>query len=385
MDERRIPLFDLKLSAEAKRQVREVMASGWLNTGPKVKAFEKAIASMAHVRHAVAVNSATAGLQLTLEALGIGPGKEVITSPFTFVATAAVILRVGATPVFADIDPATFALDPDEVKRKISPRTGAVMPVDIAGHPADYTRLGPLCSQYHVPLIADAAHSLSGGVKRKSVAQLADVAVHSFQATKNLTTADGGIVLSKHKILVDHVRLLAQHGMTATAHQRKKSQRWEYDVVGLGQKANLSDLHAAVGLGQLSVFEKNQARRVRLAERYLKQLADLGEFVELPVVRPHFRHAWHLFIIRLHLSRLRIKRNRFVALMAEAGIECGVHYKPLFELSFYRELGYLPQHFPNTAYVGERVLTLPLYPGLGTADVDRVCDRIRAIVARYGR
>ncbi len=385
MAKRTIPLFDLKLSAEAKRQVREVMASGWLNSGPKVKAFEKAIASLAHVRNAVAVNSATAGLQLTLEALGIGPGKEVITSPFTFVATAAVILRTGAMPVFADIDPATYAIDPDEIKRKLTPRTGAVMPVDIAGHPADYPRLGPLCAELGIPLIADAAHSLSAGVKKKSVAQWADAAIHSFQATKNLTTADGGMVLSRHKVVVDRVRLLAQHAMTATAYQRKKSRGWEYDVVGLGQKANLSDLHAAVGLGQLSVFEKNQAKRVRLAERYLRQLADLGEFLELPVVRPHFHHTWHLFIIRLHLSRLRIDRDRFIALMSKAGIRCGVHYKPIFDLSFYKELGYLRQHFPNTTYVGQRVVTLPLYPGLGPADVDYVCDSIRTIVTRHGR
>ena len=385
MTSKRIPLFDLKLSAESIRQVREVMTSGWLNSGPKVRELEKAVASLAGVRYAAAVSSATAGLQLTLEALGAGPDKEIITTPFSFVATAAVILRTGAIPVFADIVPATLNIDPDEVVRKIGPKTMGILPVDIAGHPADYRELADLCKKHDLPLIADAAHSLGAGIGQKSVARLADVAVHSFQATKNLTAADGGMILSRHKTLVDRVRLLSQHGMTAAAFQRKKSNRWEYDVVCLGQKANLTDLHAAVGLGQLSVFEKNQATRHSLVDRYCRRLARFREFLELPTVKSGCRHAWHLFIVKLHLSRLRIKRNRFISLLAEAGIECGVHYKPVFEMSFYRELGYSPQYFPNAAYAGQRVVTLPLYPELKPVQVDYICDQIAKIVARYSR
>jgi len=382
---KRIPLFDLKLSAESTRQVREVMTSGWLNSGPKVRELENAVASLTGVRYAAAVSSATAGLQLTLEALGAGPDKEIITTPFSFVAAAAVILRTGAVPVFADIVPATLNIDPDEVVRKVGPRTMGVLPVDIAGHPADYRELADLCENHDLPLIADAAHSLGAGIGRKSIARLADVAIYSFQVTKNLTAADGGMVLSRHKALVDRVRLLSQHGMTAAAFQRRKSHRWEYDVVCLGQKANLTDLHAAVGLGQLSVFEKNQSARYSLVDRYCQGLARLREFLELPTVKSGCRHAWHLFIIKLHLSRLRIKRNRFISLLAEAGIECGVHYKPLFEMSFYRELGYSPQYFPNAAYAGQRVVTLPLYPELKPVQVDYICDRIAKIVARYSR
>jgi len=193
------------------------------------------------------------------------------------------------------------------------------------------------------------------------------------------------MVLSRHKDLIERVRLLARHGMTSTAFQRRNLQRWAYDVVDLGHKANLSDLHAAVGLGQLSVFEKNQTCRTRLAERYLRRLDGLQNYLELPMVGAKEHHAWHLFIVKLHLSRLRIGRNRFMALLADAGIETGVHYRPLFELSFYRELGYSGQYFPNAAYAGRRVVSLPLYPELKPASVDFICDRVAEIIHRFGR
>ena len=385
MGNRHIPLFDLKLPAASFRCVNEVLKSGWLNTGAKVAQFEKEVASLAGVRYAVAVNSATAGLQLTLESLGVGPGREVITTPFTFAATAAAIIRTGALPVFADIDPATLNIDPDEVARKITRRTACVLPVDVAGHPADYPELNAVCDRKHVPLVADAAHSLGATVGRRSVARLTDAAVHSFQATKNLTTADGGMVLTNHKMIAERVKLLSQHAMTSNACQRRKSGRWAYDVLAPGLKANLTDVHAAIGLGQLATFVKNQERREKLAQRYCRNLADLADFVAMPEVRDGFRHAWHLFIVRLHLSRLRIGRARFIALMAEAGIECGVHYRPLFELSFYREIGFSARYFPKAAYAGQQVVSLPLYPGLKTSQVDTVCGAVRNIVLRFRR
>jgi dTDP-4-amino-4,6-dideoxygalactose transaminase len=380
-----IALFDLKLPAESIRLVNEVLKSGWLNTGPKVAQFEKSVASMVSVRYAVAVNSATAGLQLALESLGVGPGREVITTPFTFAATAASIIRTGAMPVFADIDPVTLNIDPDEVARKFTPRTACVLPVDVAGHPADYPELADICDRRHIALVADAAHSLGALIGRSSVARVADAAVHSFQATKNLTTADGGMVVTRHKIVADRVRLLSQHAMTSNAYQRQKSRRWAYDVLAPGLKANLTDVHAAIGLGQLASFEKNQQCREKIAERYCRNLADLSDFVATPEVRDGYRHAWHLFIVRLHLSRLRIGQARFIALMAQAGVECGVHYRPLFEMSFYRGIGFTSQYFPNAAYAGKRVVTLPLYPGLKTPQIDHVCDAIRQIITRYRR
>jgi UDP-4-amino-4-deoxy-L-arabinose-oxoglutarate aminotransferase len=385
MQKHSIPLYDLKLSKAAIREVNAVLSSGWLATGPKVEALERAMARITGSRYAAAVSSATAGLELTLAAISKEPGREVITTPFTFIATIEAILRAGLKPVFADIAPATLNVDPDEVARKITPRTLCVMPVDIAGQLADYDELRKVCRRKDVPVVADAAHSLGSSCNGRSAAQLADAAVYSFHATKNVTAGEGGMVVSRHKPLIDHIRLLSCHAMTSIAYQRRRSGRRDYDVGDLGHKANLSDLHAAVALGQLSVLEKNQTRRARLARRYMKLLSGLRDYVEAPPEEKSCCYAWHLFIIRLHLSRLHISRDRFISLMAEAGVECGVHFKPIFELSYYRKLGYSAKHFPNAAYAGRRVVSLPMYPELKLGDIDRVCGRIEQIVTRYGR
>ena len=384
--EKKIPLFDIKLSARAKREVAQTLESGWLTSGPKVVAFEKAVATYLEVRYAAAVNSCTAGLQLVLRALGIGRGKEVITSPFTFVATAEAILSVGARPIFADISPTTLNIDPDEVARKMSVRTVAILPVDVAGCPADYEALNRLCDGGKLPLIADAAHSFGATVGDRSIARMADAAVYSFYSTKNLTAGEGGMVVSRHKDLIHVVRTLARHGLTSDAHIRKTAGKQGYDALGLGLKANMSDVHAAIGLGQLTVFDRDQARRGRLAKRYSRNLADLDELVQLPEVTPPNRHAWHMFIIKLHLSKLKIDRDQFIRAMARRGIECGVHFKPVFDLSYYREsLGLSQQFFPNATYAGRRVVTLPLYPSLSPGDVDRVCEAVRDILSAKRR
>jgi dTDP-4-amino-4,6-dideoxygalactose transaminase len=383
---RHIPLYDIGLSAQAIKHANETLKSGWLSPGPKVTAFEKAICQFMHTRYGVAVASATAGLEMVLTAIGSQPGKEVVTTPLTFVGTVEAILSAGATPVFADINPHSLNIDPDEVFRKITHHTVAVMPVDIAGYPADYRMLKKICDTKTVPLVADAAHSIGTLYRGKPVPQYTDAAIISFHATKNLICGEGGMVLSKHRGVVDVVRVMSRHGLTANAYQRKQMARWDYDAVYPGYKANMSELHAAVGLGQLAVFKKEQAVRRKLAERYFNNLAYLTEYFELPLLEKHCGHGWHLFIIKLHLSRLRIKRNTFIDKLAEYGVECGVHYKPVFELSYYREiLGETGQYLPNTTYAGRRVVTLPLYPGLSAADVDYVCESIGQVIKKYGR
>ena len=383
---KKIPLFDLKISTAAKREVAGVMNSGWLSAGPKVASFEKKIASLLKVPHGVAVNSATAGLQVALQAIGVGPGREVITSPFTYVATVGAIMAVGALPVLADIYPDTLNIDPDEIDRKFSANTGAVIPVDVAGHPANYDELQTLCDRAKVPLIADAAHSIGATYRKHSVPMVADGAVLSFSSTKNLTCGEGGIVLSRHKPFIEMVRLISRNGLTRTTHERRISGNAQYDAVRSGHKASMSELHAAVGLGQLVDFKTQQKKREQLAERYLSNLSDLTDFLEPPVVRKHCKHGWHLFIIRLHLSALKIDRDRFINLMARRGIECGVHYRPLFDLSFYRDhLSLSPQFFPNAAYAGLRVVSLPFFPALKLSEIDTVCEAIHSIVTRHKR
>ncbi|MEA3296944.1 MAG: DegT/DnrJ/EryC1/StrS family aminotransferase [candidate division Zixibacteria bacterium] len=382
----KIPLFDLSVSPTAKREVAATLTSGWLTTGSRVAAFEKAIGDLTKVRYAAAVSSATAGLQLALIAVDNGRDADVITTPFTFVATLEAIVAAGCRPVLADINPVTLNIDPDEVARKVSRRTRAVIPVDIAGYPADYQGLNDVCDKWSVPVIADAAHSFGASYKNRSIPALADAAVFSFYSTKNLTCGEGGMVVSRHKELVEEVQCLARHGLTSNAFRRKPASEWKYDATQPGFKANMSDIHAAVGLGQLGVFEKEQKRREKLAIRYLKNLTDLSEHLELPIIQKHYNHAWHLFIIKLHLSSLKIDRNRFIHLMAERGVECGVHYQPVFELSYYREcLDLSPQYFPNTAYAGRRVVSLPMFPTLKAKDVDYVCDCVIDILRKNAR
>jgi len=381
-----IPLFDIALSSRAKREVTSTLASGWLTTGPKVAAFEQAVCRYLNVKYAAAVNSATAGLYLVLKALGAGKGKEIVTTPFTFISAIEAIMMTGAKPVFADIDPHTLDLDPHEAARKVSNRTIAIVPADIAGYPANYQLLKHVAAEHSLYLVADAAHSFGATYRNRTVPNLADAAIFSFYSTKNLTCGEGGMVVSRHRRLIEKVKRLSLHGLTAGAYERKQRNKWEYDVVDFGFKGNMSDIHAAVGLGQLSIFEKDQAKRAALAERYMKKLAGLSDFLELPIIEKHYRHGWHLFIIKLHLSRLKITRDRFIELMVNYGIECGVHYKPIFELTYYRKtLGLSAKHFPNTAFAGHSVVTLPLYPLLRAVDVDYICGCINTIVKKHTR
>jgi len=384
---RKVPLYDLKLPPASLNGATKTLRSGWLSSGENVTRFESELGKRLKVRHTVATNSATSALTAILTALNVA-GREVISTPFTFVATTEAILQAGGMPILADIDQQTLNIDPDEVVRKISDRTACVLTVDMAGMPADYGRLVKLADQFELPLVADASHSLGGTYRKKSMAQVADAAVYSFHATKNLVCGEGGLLATKHKILAERVRLLARHGITRTASDRKrgaKARKNAYDVVDLGFKGSMSELHAAVGLGHLTEFDKNQTKRKKLAERYLEHLVRLDEFLDIPQPVKGLESAWHLMIIKLHLSRWKIDRDRFVRLMAENGVECGVHFIPVYQFSFYRQLGFQPEHFPNATYAGQRVVTLPLYPTLKLSDIDYVCQTIKRLACDHSR
>jgi len=375
---RHIPLYDLKVSAGSIKEVTATLKSGWLSTGPRIAEFEKAVTGLAGVKYGVAVSSATAGLITALEAVGVR-GKEVVTSPYSFVATAEAIIRCGATPVFADIDPDTLTVEPSEVERLVSKGTACIMPVDIAGFPADYLPLRKIGRSLNVPVVADASHSLGTLYRGKTVPQNFDAAVFSFHATKNLVCGEGGMVLSKRKDLVDRVKLISRHGLTATAFERRKNGRWSYDVTALGFKANMSEVHAAIGLGGVPKFDENQRLRRRVARRYKDNLSPLSELIQLPHESKYVESAWHLYIIKLRLSRLTISRDRFIGLMADAGIECGVHFVPITDFAFYKSFG-KGSRCANANRAGKCVVSLPLYPSLALRDVDYVCDRVAQIV-----
>jgi len=382
---KKIPFYDLKLSVPAVRMVNKTMKSGWLTTGPAVAQFESGIAELLRVKHSVAVNSATAGLTLALRAAGVTSGSEVVTSPFSFVAGVESILNLGARPVLADIDPETLNIDPGEVEKKLTNRTAAILSVDIAGYPCDYDRLGRIAKRHRVPLVSDSAHALGATFRGKSIPQWTDLSVFSFHATKNLTCGEGGMVVSRAKKASEQIRLWSKHGMTAAAYEKKKKGSWSYDVVQHGFKSNMSDILAAVGLGELRSFEVNQRRREQLAMRYIANLASAEEHVSIPRLQIGFHHAWHLFIVRLNADRLTINRDDVIDKMARAGIGCSVHFRPIHTLSFACRLLKPSGKMPVAEQAGRAVISLPLYPLLRPAEVDFVCDRLMSILRRYSR
>ena len=380
---RTIRLFDIKLSSAAKKEVNNVMASGWLSTGSRVAEFEKQLSKILNVPYVAALSSGTAALHLALEASGDFKDAEIITTPFTFVATVEAIMLAGSKVVLADIDSDTLNISAEDAARKITKKTKAIVPVDIAGCPADYGSLRKLCRDHSLKLISDSAHALGTKYKNKTMPELADVSAYSFYPTKNVTTAEGGAVASKNKKLIEKVRLLSRHGLTSNAYHRQKTGGWGYDAPVFGYKANLSDIHAALGIGELKNFEKNQQKRTMLAKRYLANLSHLSDSLRLPPATSDIRHSWHLFIIQLNLDSLKIDRNRFIAEMSKLGIQCGVHYQPIFELSFYRQaLNLKASEFPNAAKAGKSVVSLPLHTLLKISDIDYVCECLAAILGR---
>jgi perosamine synthetase len=335
-------------------------------------------------RHGVAVNSCTAALHLALAALGIGPGDEVVTSPYTFAATGEAILYLGARPVLADIDARTLNLDPEAAERAITRRTRALVPVHIAGLPCDLKALRTVARR--IPIVEDAAHAIGASIGRRPIGALSEMTCFSFYATKNLTTGEGGMVTLDDRRLADRLRRLSLHGLTRDAWKRyTRAGTWRYDVVELGFKYNMTDVAAAIGLAQLSRFDAMQRRRLRIVERYDRRLAGEEAF-ELPATVRGMTHAWHLYILRLAPGVLRIGRDELIEILRDRGIGTSVHFQPLHLHSYYRgTFGYRPGDYPITERESARALSLPLYPGLPDGDVDRITDTLLEIARRHRR
>ncbi len=369
-----------------KALVLEALESGWITTGPKADELGRRIAALAGARHGLAVNSCTAALHLALAGLGIGPGDEVVTSPYTFVASVNVITHVGARPVLADVEPDTLCLDPRRVAAALTPRTRAILTVDYAGQPCDYDALRALARGRGLPLVADAAHALGAAWRGRPVGSLADVTAFSFYAIKNLTTGEGGAVVTDDPALADRIAVLSLHGMDRDAWKRYAATgSWFYEVTAPGFKYNLSDILAAVGLGQLERFPGFQRRRAELAEGYAARLGDLPE-LRLPRVREGATHAWHLYPIGLELERLTCDRARFIEELRAENIGTTVNFIPVHLHPHYRgTMEGAAGRFPVAEDAYRRAVTLPLYPRMSDADLEDVCAAVRKVVAHYRR
>ncbi|MFN8643955.1 MAG: DegT/DnrJ/EryC1/StrS family aminotransferase [Candidatus Binatia bacterium] len=366
--------------------VVDTLRSGWLSLGPKAVAFEERFAAAVGAPHGISVSSATAGLHLGLDALGLGPGDEVLVPTLTFTATAATVLHVGATPILVDCEPDTLNMCPEDAARKWSPRTKLIVPVHFAGHPCDMDALEALATGHGAPIMEDAAHALPASYRGRKIGSLSRLSVFSFYATKNLATGEGGMVTTGDGELADRIRQRRLHGMTRDAWKRYSDVgSWRYDVAYAGFKYNMTDLNAALGLVQLQRLAAMQAERRRVVARYQTLLGDLEE-IELPAVRREIEHAWHLFVVRIRPERLRIGRDEVIRELNAAGIGTSVHFIPLHELSVYRNrLGAHAADLPVAAREWQRMISLPLYPTLSDASVERIADTLRAIVRRQRR
>jgi dTDP-4-amino-4,6-dideoxygalactose transaminase len=365
-------------------EVVDTLKSGWVTTGPKAKRFEAAFAEFLNEPQieCIAVNSATAGLHLALEAIGIGPGDEVITTTHTFTATAEVVRYLGADVRLVDIDPATLNIDLAQVEAAITPKTRAIIPVHYAGLAVDMLELLDIARRHGLRVVEDAAHALPTTLEKELIGTLgSDATVFSFYANKTMTTGEGGMLVTRNAALAKRARVMRLHGMNRDAFDRftAKVPSWYYEIVAPGYKYNLTDIAAALGLHQLKRLPAFQARREAIAARYQAAFADLP--VILPPEAPEGdTHSWHLYVLRL-ADAAPIDRDAFIEGMFAAGIGCSVHYVPLHLHPYWRDrYGLTPEQFPHSQEAFETMVSLPLYTAMSDADVERVIGAVRALL-----
>lgn len=410
----KIPFHQPYFDEEDIKAVVETLRSGWVTTGPAVKAFEKAFCEYVGALYSVAVNSCTAAMHLALAALGIGPGDAVLTTPYTFVATAEAIQYLGAKPVFVDISEEDFNLDPgliEDVIRKSGEKVRALLPVHVAGHPCDMKAIMEVAEWYGLRVVEDAAHALeaaigaerkaqrAGGVEterrawrevraeeirnplRWKVGTIGDATCFSFYATKNITTGEGGTVTTNDAELAEKIRCLSLHGMSRDAWKRYSAEgSWYYEIIEQGYKYNMPDLLAALGLSQLRKVDKMFRIRRRYAEIYEQELGVLSGIIT-PKPGLDVRHAWHLYIIRLQTERLKITRTEFIQKLEAAGIGTSVHFIPLHLHPFYQKnFNYKYGDFPVAEKVYESAVSLPLYPKMTEEHVCYVASKVEELL-----
>ena len=366
-------------------EVVDTLRTSWITTGPKTKRFEAEFAAYVRAPGALALNSCTAGLHTALATLGISRGDEVITTPVTFAASVNVIEHVGARPVLVDVEPDTLNIDPVAVAAAITPRTRAIIPVHFAGHPVELDSLGEIARAHDLAIVEDAAHAMPARYRGRMIGSGDNPVAFSFYATKNLTTAEGGMLTGSEAFL-ETARALALHGMDRHAHRRyEQGGSWRYDVLAPGFKYNMTDVAAAMGLVQLRRLDQFQRRRRAIVDAYQAAFASCAA-LQRPIERPGTTHAWHLYVVRLRPGMLRIGRDRFIEELAHRNIGTSVHFIPVHLFSYYRErYGYARDAFPEALRAFEAAISLPLTPSLDDADVRDVIAAVLDVVRVWAR
>jgi perosamine synthetase len=366
--------------------VVEVLRSGWLTTGPRVRQFEAEFARYTGASHAVAFSSCTAALHLALAAIGLKEGDEVILPTMTFASSGEVVLYFKAQPVLVDCGKSSFHVDAEQIARAVTPRTRAIVPVHYGGCPCDMDEILSIAQRHNLTVIEDAAHALPSRYKNKMVGTLGDITCFSFYATKTLTTGEGGMATTENGEFAERMRSLSLHGISKDAWKRYSAEgTWRYDILETGYKYNLTDLQASLGIAQLKKCHAMWSRRTTLAQQYSAALGSLDAF-QIPQVPRDIDHAWHLYVLEVDASALRIDRNRLIEELKNRGIGTSVHFIPLHLHTLYqKQLGYRAGQFPNAEERFERAISLPIYPGMTAEDSTRVIEALYEIAREYRR
>jgi perosamine synthetase len=357
----------------------DVLKSGWITQGPMVDKFEKALAEYCNSKYAIVVSSGTSALHLAYLVAGVGVQDEIITSPLTFAATATTAVYCKAKPVFADIQEDTLNIDPHEIEKKITKKTKAIVPVDFAGQPCDYSEIKKIAQKHKLLTIEDASHSLGSLYKNKRVGSLADMTILSFHPVKTITTGEGGAILTNNKDFYEKLKTLRHHGIV----KNPKKGKWYYEVEKIGYNYRLTDFQCALGISQLKKLNKFIQRRREIVKIYNKAFKDMKE-IKLLVERKYVKSAWHIYPIQLNLEKLKSNRKKIFEKLQKQGIGVQVHYLPLNLHSFYKkEFGYKQGDFPKAENYYKRAITLPLFPKMNTQDIKRVIQTAKKIMYLY--
>jgi perosamine synthetase len=360
------------------KAVVEALCSDWLTTGPRVGQFEKAFAKFCGAAEGVAVNSGTAALHAAMRAVGIGRGDEVIVPAITFAASSNAALYEGGTPVFADVEADTLLIDPASVEKLITPKTKAIVAVDYAGQPADYDALRSLAKNRNIAIVADACHAPGATYKGRMAGTLADISCFSFHPVKHLTTCEGGMTLTDDRERAAHMRRFRNHGLDSDHRKRDAEGTFAYDMVELGYNYRLPDVQCALGLAQLERLPQWVAKRRTVAAWYEDALRGIGHVRPLRIHADR-TNAYHLYVVRLDLSKLKIDRARAFQHLRECGIGANVHYAPVYLHSYYQGLGYKAGLCPVAEKTYQEILTLPMFPAMSQGDVTRVANVLREL------
>ena len=381
MVEIRIPFFKPSIGAADVEAVTESLRSGWLTSGPNVKELERELAAYCGAGFVNAVNSCTAAMHLALRAWDIWPGDEVITTPYTFAATATVVIHTGAAPVLVDVRDSDANIDPEQIERAITPRTKAIIPVDFAGEPCQMDAIMEIARRHGLKVLSDAAHSVGSTYRDRPVGSIADATAFSFYATKNMTTGEGGALATDDEALSDRVRVLTLHGITRDGWNRYAAGgTWKYDIAEFGFKDNLTDLAAALGRKQLARLDGFNEKRAHVAQRYFANLRD-EEHLILPGFDEANHRAWHLFVVRVKNEQSPVHRDQVIEQLAERGIQTSVHFIPLHYFTAYQKLERWEKgDFPIAEHIFDGAISLPLFPDMTDEQVDEVCHALREIL-----